>query len=108
MDYTAGEDKTKNDDAEAFSPARLLDRLIELLQVKNDAELSRALEVSPPIVSKLRHNKSVLGPALLIRMHEVSGLTIRDLRYLAGDRRRLVRMSPTEGQPDLNNFSESR
>lgn len=83
----------------AYDPNRLLDTLIERLRLKNDAALSRALEVAPPVISKIRHGRLPVGAAMLIRMHEVSDLTIRDLRYLMGDRRQKFRISDAQGKP---------
>lgn len=60
----------------------LLDALIDKLNLKNDAALSRALEVAPPVISKLRHGALPIGPTMLIRMHEISDLNIRDMRAL--------------------------
>ena len=74
------------DDGLEYNPNHLLDTLIHHLQLKNDAALSRALDVAPPVISKIRHHRLLVGASILIRMHEVSGLTIRDLRYLMGDR----------------------
>ena len=70
-----------------YNPNGLLDCLIERLLLKNDAALSRQLNVAPPVISKIRHYRLPVGASILIRMHEVSGLSIRDLRYLMGDRR---------------------
>lgn len=81
-----------------YDPGRLLDSLINLLQLKNDAGLARALEVAPPVISKIRNRRVGLGASILIRMHEVSGLTIRDLRYLLGDRRERFRVSEVDGR----------
>jgi hypothetical protein len=44
------------------------------------------LEVAPPVISKIRHRKLPIGASLLIRMHEVTELSIKDLRGLMGDR----------------------
>jgi len=82
-----------------YNPDRLLDALIDHLNLKNDAALSRALEIAPPVISKIRHRRLPVGAALLIRMHEVSDLTIRDLRYLLGDRRQKFRISDAQGKP---------
>jgi hypothetical protein len=83
----------------AYDPNRLLDALIDHLRLKNDAALARALEVAPPVISKIRHRRLPVGAALLIRMHEVSELTISDLRYLMGDRRKKFRISDSQGKP---------
>lgn len=63
-------------------PNILLDALIEKLNLKNDAALSRLLEVAPPVISKLRHGALPIGPTMLIRMHEVSEMNIREMRAL--------------------------
>ena len=83
----------------AFNPDRLLDALIERMNLKNDAALSRALEVAPPVISKIRHRRLPVGASILIRMHEVSGLSVRELRDLMGDRRQKFRISDMQGKP---------
>jgi hypothetical protein len=94
-------DDTKNIPAKEiqYDPDRLLDALIEKLHLKNDAALSRALEVAPPVISKIRHRRLPVGASLLIRMHEVSELSIRDLRVLMGDRREKYRISDKQFKP---------
>ncbi|WP_194712892.1 hypothetical protein [Noviherbaspirillum soli] len=82
-----------------YDPNNLLDSLIERLNLKNDAALSRALEVAPPVISKIRHRRLPVGASLLIRMHEVSDLTIRELRILMGDRREKFRISDKQFKP---------
>lgn len=88
-----------NDGPLGYNPNHLLDVLLKNLQLKNDAALSRALEVAPPVLSKIRHHRLPVGASILIRMHEVSGLSIRDLRYLMGDRRDKYRMSDKQFKP---------
>lgn len=75
-----------------YVPNRLLDTLLALLNLKNDAALSRMLEVTPPVISKIRHRRLPVGASLLIRMHEATGMSIRELRDLMGDRRKHWRM----------------
>jgi len=67
--------------------------------LKNDAALSRALEVSPPVISKIRHRRLPVTASLLIRMHEVSELSIKELRLLMGDRRQKFRISDKHFKP---------
>lgn len=90
----------ENNDELKYNPNRLLDTLLENLRLKNDAALSRMLEVAPPVISKIRHHRLPVGASLLIRMHEVSELSIRDLRYLMGDRREKYRMSDKQFNPN--------
>ena len=82
-----------------YDPNLLLDTLRERMQLKNDAALSRALEVAPPVISKIRHRTLPVGASLLIRMHEVTQMSIRDLRDLMGDRRTKYRLSDAQGKP---------
>jgi plasmid maintenance system antidote protein VapI len=84
---------------ESYNPNHLLDILIERLNLKNDAALSRALEVAPPVISKIRHRRLPVGASMLIRMHEVSSLSVRELRDLMGDRRTKYRLSDAQGKP---------
>ena len=65
-----------------YNPNRVLDAIIDKLQLTNDAALSRALEVAPPVISKIRHTTLPIGATILIRMHEISDFSIRELREL--------------------------
>jgi plasmid maintenance system antidote protein VapI len=76
-----------------YNPNQLLDFLISKLQLKSDAALARMLEVAPPVLSKIRHHRLPVGASMLVRMNEVTGLSIRDLRDLMGDRRTKHRSS---------------
>ena len=93
------QDSSRLADQLAYDPNNLLDTLIEKLHLKNDAALSRALEVAPPVISKIRHRRLPVGASLLIRMHVVSDLSIRELRTLMGDRREKFRISDKQFKP---------
>jgi hypothetical protein len=84
-----------------YDPNNLLDTIIKLLHLKNDAalSLSHALEVGPPVVSKIRHRRLPVGASLLIRMHEISDISIKDLRGLMGDRREKFRVGDSATKP---------
>jgi hypothetical protein len=82
-----------------YDPDNLLGSIIGKLNLKNDAALSRALEVAPPVISKIRHRRLPVGASLLIRMHEVTQLSIKDLRTLMGDRRNKFRISDKQFKP---------
>lgn len=76
----------------SYSPNKLIDALIKNIGLKNDAALSRALEVAPPVISKIRHRTLPVGASMLIRMHDLTGFDIKDLRTLMGDRRKSFRV----------------
>lgn len=77
---------------QTYDPNKLLDALIERMHLKNDAALARMLEVASPVISKIRHRRLPVGASILITMHEVTKLSIRELRELMGDRRLMYRM----------------
>lgn len=62
----------------------LLDQLLEYGGLKNDAALSRELDVAPPVISKLRHNKLPFGPSLYIKTMRVFGLSLGDIDAALG------------------------
>ena len=70
-----------------YEPSHLLDNVRAHLGLATDAALASKLGVQPSVLSKLRHWRAPVSAALLISMQEESGLTIRDLRALMGDRR---------------------
>lgn len=58
----------------------LLDCVIEKFGLKNDAALSRALCVPPPVVSKLRHGRISLGPSIILNLHETFAIPVAHIR----------------------------
>lgn len=67
----------------ATEPHALLDAIRERFAFKNDAELARALQVGPPVISKLRHRTLPLGATLIIRMTEMFDMPVKEIRELA-------------------------
>lgn len=63
--------KTEND---------LLDLVAEKLGAKNDAALARALDVAPPIISKIRHARLAVGRSMIIRLHEIVNLPVAEIK----------------------------
>lgn len=69
---------------ELYDPNALLNLLTEKLNVKNDAGLAKALALKPPIISKIRNRRSPITAAILVRMHEASDMSIKELRMHMG------------------------
>ncbi|HYD81139.1 MAG TPA: hypothetical protein VEC06_15145 [Paucimonas sp.] len=67
-----------------YNPNRLLDTLQSKLCLKNDAALSRALGVAPPVLSKIRHRRMPVAAGLMIQIHDATQLTIDEIRTLMG------------------------
>lgn len=66
--------------AAAVPVAKLLDHLIGSFKLKNDARLSRFLEITPPAISKLRHGKQPITAAMILAIHEKSGMPVKRIR----------------------------
>jgi hypothetical protein len=62
----------------------MLDALMVSLKVTTDAALSRKLMVPPPVISKLRNNKIGVSAGLLVRIHDVTGMSINKVRMMLG------------------------
>lgn len=54
----------------AFNPNHLLDTIVERMMLKNDPALSRFLQVTPPVVSKIRRARTPVGASLLLRIRK--------------------------------------
>lgn len=76
----------------SYEPENLLDAIIKHLDIRNDAGLSSRLEVAPPVISKIRNRILPIGATLLIRIHEETGWSIKEIRSRMGDNRDKFRM----------------
>ncbi len=75
----------------AYNPARLLDGLLHHLHLDNDGALSRRLNVARQVIAAIRQGTLPVGASMLLWMQEASGLSVRELRRLLGDRRSTCR-----------------
>lgn len=62
----------------------LIDHLIQQLELKNDAALARKLHMQAPAISKIRHGVLNVSGDVLVRIHDITGLSIDYLRNAAG------------------------
>lgn len=72
---------------ETPSPERcneVLDWAITNNGLKNDAALARALEVAPPVISKVRHGRLPIGSTLIVKLHEMTDVSVRDIKRKLG------------------------
>jgi transcriptional regulator with XRE-family HTH domain len=94
--FGGGEDLDNDTNAEqwTYDPNHLLDTVRHKLNLNSDAQLSRTLEISPPVISKIRHMKAPVNANFLMRLHEVTNISIRELRLLMGDRRNKFPLHP--------------
>lgn len=66
--------------------ARFIDSILAQANIKNDAELSRCLEMAPPVISKLRNGRMPVGATILIAINEVTGIPVQDMKKQLGYR----------------------
>jgi hypothetical protein len=76
------EDQNRRALAAVQSP--FIDTVLNEHGIKNDAQLALLLEVSPPVISKIRNGWMPLGPSLLISLHEATGRDIRSMKRALG------------------------
>lgn len=84
-----------------YDPNKLIDAVTAKLELKNDAAVARALKVETPIIEKVRSKRLPLGGYLLMRLREITGLSITELQDLMGDRRRKFRMNVRPARPSI-------
>ena len=72
--------KFKDIELNVVNSNALLDKALKLTHLKNDAALSRALEVAPPVLSKIRHGRLPVGATLAISLHEACDMSIAEIK----------------------------
>lgn len=81
------------DDNIKYQPSRLFDAICKHRALKTDSELARLLGIGNAQICKVRHGVQPLSGQLLLRIHEVTGIDISQLKVLMGDRRSKQRPS---------------
>ncbi len=61
---------------------KLIEALKVLFKLKNDAALANALNLAPPVLSKLRAGKLKITPVLLVKIHDTFNMPITQIRAL--------------------------
>lgn len=75
----------------SYTPELFIDSLMRRLGMKTRTALARAVGVSPSLVSKIWHRRLAISGEILLQVHEVTGIPIRELRRMMGDERRFFR-----------------
>ena len=82
----------------SYDSNHLLDSILDKLHLPDDAALCDALDVDESVISDLRELRREVDAALLIRMHELTDISIVGLRNILGDRRRKARFAAEQEQ----------
>jgi len=72
-----------NTEPREVTPHALIDFLLSENKLRNDAALSRALEVAPPVISKIRNNRMAVGASLRLRIMRKLGTPLATVDALA-------------------------
>ena len=67
---------------EIHPQSNFIDALLHRLDLKNDAALSRYMDLKPPQISKLRHGKFAVSADFILRLHERSDIPVKDIRKM--------------------------
>jgi hypothetical protein len=60
----------------------MFDTVIAQQGLKNDAALSHFFKIAPPVISKTRHGNLLVGPTMILLLHEKGGLPVADIRAM--------------------------
>lgn len=71
----------------AFAPSRLLDSIKQHYGLSSDRELADFLDLTGPQISRIRNSGSALTAVVVLKIHEISGLPMSQLKDMCGDRR---------------------
>lgn len=83
--------------SKTYAPDKLMDALIERYKLKSDASLSRALRVSPALISKLRSKETPVTASVLLRIYDALGMGIDEARQLMGAEPAVPRLPMSQG-----------
>lgn len=79
--------------SQSYSPSSLFDFLCARYGTKTDVQLAILLGVGSPVICKMRRRVLPVSGSLLIRIHEITGIGISELKATMGDRRSKQRAS---------------
>jgi plasmid maintenance system antidote protein VapI len=65
------------------TPHPLIDAVLKRQKIATDAALANAINVAPPVLSKVRKGKLPVGPSLILRLHETFDMPVKEIRALA-------------------------
>lgn len=68
-----------------MTTATLFDHAIAALGLKNDAALSRFLEIAPPTISKMRAGKIGVSATAMVRLSEATGWPTKGIKAVIAE-----------------------
>ncbi len=71
-----------------YDPNALVNSVICTLHLKNDFHLSKVLGISPSTIARIRYFQLPVSASILVRLHQETGLSVKELRAMMGDERK--------------------
>lgn len=65
-----------------MTPHAVLDAVLDITGCKNDAALCRILDISPPILSRVRAGKLGVSSNIILAIHEKTHMSVANIRKL--------------------------
>lgn len=65
-----------------LQPHAVLDAVLHMTSCKSDAELCRLLDISPPILSRVRSKKLAVSSNIILAIHEKTHMSVANIRRL--------------------------
>lgn len=75
-----------------YDPNRLFDTLRQRLGISGDKALSHKLNMALSVMAAIRQKRLPVGASLMMGVQEATGISIRELKHILGDRRRKYRI----------------
>lgn len=66
-------------------PHALFDAIMHDFNLKNDAALARALDLTPPVISKIRSRTRPLCASVMLKIHDATDWPIKKIKELCKD-----------------------
>ena len=65
---------------DSYNPPGLLDAVRAKMNLKNDAELGRALKITPPVISKIRNGRIAVSAAMILLIYDTAQMSLAEIR----------------------------
>jgi len=82
-----------------YKPAYFLAQMIKSLGLNSMGELSIKVDIDPALLCKMRQGNIPIRGQHILRFHEVTGLSVKELRLILGDDYDTGYYVPPSGKP---------
>jgi plasmid maintenance system antidote protein VapI len=72
-----------------YTPGHYLGLIAERLSLRNDAQLVRRMGIGRLVINRIRNRKTAVTPDFMMLVHDMTGISIGDQRYMLGLPRRM-------------------